>query len=93
MNIKQFYTIGYLVKNYFHWSMDYSQLEGCIADFFTSENEEKKEAFRKEVETLYALQDSDLVREVTYRLGDRGMSTKDALNMIKLLYAKTQEPQ
>lgn len=47
MNIKQFHTIGYFVKNYFHWSMDYSQLEGCIADFFTSENEEKKKRLEK----------------------------------------------
>ncbi len=93
MNVKQFKTIGYFVKNYFNWSMDNSELESCIEDFFASENEEKKEVFRKEIEAIYVLNDSDLIREVTYKLGDRGMSTEDALNMIKLLYAKMQEAQ
>lgn len=93
MNIRQFKTIGYFVKNYFNWSMDNSELESCIEDFFTSENKEKKEALRKEIETIYALGNPDIYREVAYRLGDRGMSAEDALNMIKLLYVKMQKTQ
>ncbi|MDE5894311.1 MAG: hypothetical protein K2H45_15465 [Acetatifactor sp.] len=61
MNINKFSTIGYFVKNYFNWSMDYSELESCIEDL-----------------------------EVSYRLGDRGIPAKKAINMVRLLYIKTQ---
>ena len=90
MDVRQFKTIGYFVKSYYNWSVDKSELERCIEDFFASENEEKKEAFRKEIETIYALHDSDLIREVTYRLGNRGISTADAFNM--RLYSDWEYP-
>lgn len=93
MNIKQFKTIGYFIQSYFNWSVDYSELDSCIKDFLTSENEEKIEACRKEVEALYTLNDPDLIREVSYRLGDRGMPADKALNMIKRLYCKTQKTE
>lgn len=90
-NIKQFETVGYFVKHYFNWSMNYSDLENCIEDFLIRENKEKIKTFRKEIEIMYMLNDSELIREVAYRLGDRGMPTDKALNMIKLLYVKTQK--
>lgn len=93
MNINQFKTIGYFIQSYFNWSVDYSELDRCIRDFLTSENEDKINACRKEVETLYILNDPDLIREVFYRLGDRGMPTDKALNMIKRLYCKTQKKE
>lgn len=89
MNIKKFSTIGYFIKNYFNWSMDYSDLEGCIEDFLTREKEETVEAFKKEAEALYMQNDPELIREVSYRLGDRGIPAKKAINMVKVLYIKT----
>lgn len=38
MNIKRFSTIGYFIRSYFNCSMDYSDLESCIDDFFRLEN-------------------------------------------------------
>lgn len=90
MNINKFCTIGYFIKNYFNWSMDYSDLEGCIADFLTKEKEETAEAFKQEVKALYMQNDSELIREVSYRLGDRGIPAKKAIDMVNLLYIKTQ---
>lgn len=91
MNIKSFETIGYFVKHYFNWSMGYSDLENLIDNFLTRENEKYIEAFRKEIETMYILNDPELYRQVTYRLGDRGVPTKKALSMIELLYRKTRK--
>lgn len=91
MDINKFNTIGYFIACYFNWSMDWSELESCIEDFLISENEKSIEAFKKEIEEMYMLNDSDLIREVAYRLGNRGMPTDKALNMIKLLYIKTQK--
>ena len=76
MNIERFETIGYFIKCYFNWSMDYSDLENLIDDFLTRENEKYVEAFRKEVEIMYILNDPELFKQVAYRLGDRGMPTK-----------------
>ena len=90
MNINKFSTIGYFIKNYFNWSKDYSELEGCIEDFLTGEKEETVEAFKKEAEALYLQNDPELIREVSYRLGDRGIPAKKAINMVRLLYIKTQ---
>ena len=90
MNIKKFSIIGYFIKNYFNWSKNYSELEGCVEDFLAGEKEETVEAFKKEAEALYLRNDPDLIREVSYRLGDRGMPAKKAINMVKLLYIKTQ---
>lgn len=91
MNTKKFNTIGYFVKHYFNWSMDYSDLECCIEDFLMREKKESIEAFKKEIETMYMLNDPKLIREVAYGLGNRGMPTDKALNMIELLYMKTHE--
>ena len=89
MNINKFNTVGYFISHYFNSSMDWSELESCIEDFLIRENEESIKAFRKEIETMHMLNDSDLIREVAYRLGNRGMPADKALNMIKLLYIKT----
>ena len=91
MNIKKFNTIGYFIKHYFNWSMGWSELESCIDDFLIRENEESIEALKKEIEEMYMLNDSHLIREVAYRIGNRGMPADKALNMIKLLYIKTRK--
>lgn len=65
-------------------------MEGCIADFLTKEKEETAEAFKQEVKALYMQNDSELIREVSYRLGDRGIPAKKAIDMVNLLYIKTQ---
>lgn len=88
MNLKRFSTIGYFIRNYFNCSMDYSDLESCIDDFFRLEKRENVEAFKKEIETMYILHDPELFREVSYRLGDRGMPAQRAIPMVELLYAK-----
>lgn len=89
MNVKQFSMIGYFIKHYFNWSMDYSDLESCIEDFLIRENKQNIEALKKEIKIMYRLNDPELIREVSYRLGDRGIATDKALNMIKLIYIKT----
>jgi hypothetical protein len=91
MNVHEFSTLGYFMSHYFNWSMDYSDLENCIDDFLMSENIANIKAFKKEIETLYMLNSPETFREVSYRLGNRGMSTEKALGMIMLLYSKTQE--
>lgn len=91
VNIKEFNTIGYFIKYYFNWSMNYAELEDCIEDFLTREKEEDIKAFIKEIERMYILNDPELIRKVAYELGDRGMPTDKALYMIKLLYTKTQQ--
>lgn len=40
---------------------------------------------------MYMLNDPELIREVAYDLGNRGMPTDRALDMIKVLYTKTWE--
>lgn len=37
------------------------------------------------------LNDSEVIREVSYKLGDRGIPTNKALDMIALLYMKIFE--
>lgn len=91
MNVKQFSMIGYFIKHYFNWSMDYSDLETCIEEFLSRENKQNIETFKKETEIMYELNNPELIREVAYRLGDRGIPTDKALNMIKLIYIKTSE--
>ena len=91
MNIKRFETIGYFIKNYFNWSMDYSELEGLIDDFMVRENDIYIEAFRREIEEMYTLNDPELFKQVAYRLGDRGMPTNKAKNTMTLLYEKTRK--
>lgn len=91
MNVKQFSMIGYFIKYYFNWSMDYSDLETCIEEFLSRENKQNIETFKKEIEIMYELNNPELIREVAYRLGDRGIPTDKALNMIKLIYTKTSE--
>lgn len=91
MNVKQFSMIGYFIKHYFNWSMDYSDLETCIEEFLSRENKQNIETFKKEIEIMYELNNPELIREVAYRLGDRGIPTDKALNMIKLIYIKTSE--
>lgn len=88
MNIQEFKTFGYFIKHYFNWSMDYSDLESCIEDFLMREQNYIK-SFEKEIETLYMLNDPEVIREAAYHLGDRGMPTDKALDMIALLYMKT----
>lgn len=90
VNIKEFNTIGYFIKYYFNWSMNYAELEDCIEDFLMREKEENIKVFIKEIERMYRLNDPELIRKVAYELGDRGMPTDKALYMIKLLYTKTQ---
>ena len=70
--------------------MNYSDLEICIEDFLTREKRETVEALKKEAESLYMQNDPDLIREVFYRLGDRGIPAKKAIDTIKLLFIKTQ---
>lgn len=91
MNIKNFSTIGYFIKNYFNGSMDYSDLESCIDDFFKWEKRETVEAFKNEIETMFILRDPDLFREVFFRLGDRGIPTKKAIPMVELLFTRAWE--
>ncbi len=91
MNAKMFEVFGYFVRSYFNWSMNHADLEKCIDEFLISENEKKIEALRIEVETLHALTEPDLIREVAYRLGDRGMPADKAFNVIELLYVKTRK--
>lgn len=91
MNVKQFSMIGYFIKHYFNWSMDYSDLETCIEEFLSRENKQNIKTFKKEIEIMYELNNPELIREVAYRLGDRGIPTDKALNMIKLIYTKTSE--
>ena len=91
MNIQEFNTVGYFIKHYFNWSMNYSDLESCIEDFLMREKKEDIKCFKKEIETLYMLNDSDVIREVSYKLGDRGIPTNKALDMIALLYMKIFE--
>lgn len=91
MNAYEFSTIGYFIEHYFNCSMDYSDLENCIVDFLLNENVINIKAFKKEIETLYMLNCPEIIREVSYKLGNRGMPTDKALDMIKLLYTKIQE--
>ena len=93
MNVYEFSTIGYFISHYFNWSMDYSDLENCIDDFLIRENNTKIKAFKKEIETLYRLNSPEIFREISYNLGSRGMPVDKALDMIKLLYTKTQEDE
>ena len=53
MNIQEFNTVGYFIKHYFNWSMNYSDLESCIEDFLMREKKEDIKCFKKEIETLY----------------------------------------
>lgn len=92
MNINGFGTIGYFIKNYFNCSMDWSELESCAEDFFTGEKKETVEAFKKEIEIMFRLNDPELIREVSYRLGDRGMPGDKAIKMVALLYEKAWKP-
>jgi hypothetical protein len=71
--------------------MDYSDLENCIEDFLMRENVTNVNAFKKEIETLNMLNSPEIIREVSYNLGNRGMPTDKALDMMKLLFTKTQE--
>ena len=80
-----------LIKHYFNWFMNYSDLEYCIEEFFMREKNENIEALIREVEAMYMLNDPELIREVAYDLGNRGMPTDRALDMIKVLYTKTWE--
>lgn len=91
MNIQEFNTVGYFMKRYFNWSMNYSDLESCIEDFLMSEKKEDIKSFKKEIETLYMLNNPEVIREVSYKLGNRGMPTNKALGVIALLYTRTQE--
>ena len=91
MNVYEFSTIGYFISHYFNWSMDYSDLENCIEDFLIRENVTNIKAFKKEVKTLYMSNSPEIFREVSYKLGNRGMPTDKAFDIIKRLYAKTQE--
>lgn len=91
MNVYEFSTVGYFMKHYFNWSMDYSDLENCIEDFLMRENVTNVNAFKKEIETLNMLNSPEIIREVSYNLGNRGMPTDKALDMMKLLFTKTQE--
>ena len=91
MSKKEFKTISYFIKYYFNWSMNWSELEYCIEEFLMREKKENIDALKREVETMYMLNDSELIREVAYDLGDRGMPTHRALDMIKVLYTKTRK--
>ena len=91
MKIDGFKTVGYFVRHYFNWSMDDSDLEDLIEDFLNRENEEVIESFRNEIETLYFFKDIDLIREVFYKLGKRGIATNKAISIIELLYKKTRK--
>lgn len=90
MNAYEFGTIGYFISHYFNCSMDYSDLENCIDDFLLKENITIIKAFKKEIEILYMLNSPEIFREVSYNLGSRGMPTDKALDIMKLLYTKTQ---
>lgn len=79
MKVDEFCTIGYFIKHYFNWSMDYSDLENCIEDFFMRENVTNIKALKKEIETLYMLNSPEIIRDVSYNLGNRGMPTDKAL--------------
>lgn len=80
--------LGYFIKNYFNCSMDWAELENCVQAFFAEEKRETAEALRREIEVLYRLNNPELIREVSYRLGDRGMPDDRAIKMIALLYEK-----
>lgn len=90
MNINRFSTVGYFIKHYFNWSMDASDLENLIEHFFEMENQETINDFRNEVKILYLLNDTDIIREVFYKLGNRGIKTKEAISIIKNLYKTTE---
>lgn len=47
MDITKFSTIGYFIKSYFNWSMDWSELENCIEEFLIREQVETVEALKK----------------------------------------------
>ncbi|MDE7224978.1 MAG: hypothetical protein K2O34_14520, partial [Acetatifactor sp.] len=66
MNIKGFSTIGYFIKNYFNCSMDWSEPESCAEDFLQGEKKETVKAFKKEIETIFQLNDPELIREVSF---------------------------
>lgn len=91
MKCNRFNTFGYFIKNYFNWSMDYADLENLVEEFKRLENKEEIETFKNEMETLYILNDPDFIRRLVYNYGKRGMTTEKAINMIKLLYIKTQD--
>lgn len=91
MNIQEFNTIGYFIKHYFNWSMNYSDLKSCIEDFLMRERKEDIKSFKKEIETLYLLNNPEVIREVFYKLGNRGIPTNKGLDMIELLYMRTHE--
>lgn len=91
MNIKNFSTVGYFIKHYFNWSMNYSDLETCIGDFLMREEKTCITSFKKEIETLFMLNNTETFREVAYKLGDRGIPTEKAIYMMMLLYGKTHE--
>lgn len=93
LDINQFSTIGYFIQCYFNWSVDYLELEDVIEEFLMKENSETIRAFRKEIVIMYELKNPDLFRVVSYRLGDRGISTKKALYVMEMLYTKTQYVQ
>ncbi len=88
MDINRFSTIGYFIKSYFNWSTDWSELENCIEEFLIREQVETVEALKKEIEIMYRLNDPELIRKVSYRLGDRGLPDDKAIRMVALLYAK-----
>lgn len=75
-------------KDYFNWSIDWSELESCIDEFLTREKRETVEALKKEIEVMYRLNDPELIRKVSYGLGDRGLPGDKAIKMIALLHAK-----
>lgn len=70
--------------------MDASDLENLIEHFFEMENQETINDFRNEVKILYLLNDTDIIREVFYKLGNRGIKTKEAISIIKNLYKTTE---
>ncbi len=55
--------------------MNYSDLDSCIEEFLIREKRENIKSFKNEIEILYMLNNPEVIREVSYKLGDRGMPT------------------
>lgn len=76
----------YFIECYFNWSMDYIDLKKLILDYIDREMKEYVEGLQKEINDLYNLNDSSLVKNLVFMFGRRNLSIEKANDMIKLLY-------